>query len=142
MSYWTLFYHVVRATKDRQPLLSAEVEIEVFHLITSKATGLGAHVFALNGMPDHVHLVVSIPPSIAISKFVGQVKAVSAVRFNQNRMLDPRLRWQAEFAVFSLDKRRLKPHCDYVDRQKAHHGSNSIIPALENPGQPRGGAAP
>jgi putative transposase len=142
MTYWSLYYHVVWATKRRSALVLPEFESEIHSLIASKATGLEGHVFALNGMPDHIHLVVSIPPSISIARFVGQVKAVTAVRFNKGSDTRPPLRWQEEYAVFSLDKKRLGPHCEYVQSQKLHHQEGSVIASLELSGQPRRGAAP
>jgi putative transposase len=62
--YCQLFYHLVWATKDRAPLLTAEVEPILHGLLRSKAVRLGAQVFALNGIEDHVHLIASIPPSL------------------------------------------------------------------------------
>jgi putative transposase len=62
MPYWQLFYHVVWGTKYRERLLTAEVEPVIFGLLRGKAVGLGATLFGLNGVEDHVHMVVSIPP--------------------------------------------------------------------------------
>ena len=67
MPYWQTFYHIVWATKNREPLITPDVEAMIYGLIRSKAIGLGGTVFALNGMSEHVHLVASIPPAIAVS---------------------------------------------------------------------------
>ena len=75
MAYWQLFYHIIWSTKYREPLLTPKVESVIHDFLRSKAIGLGATVFALDGMVDHVHMVASIPPKIAVAKFVGQVKA-------------------------------------------------------------------
>jgi hypothetical protein len=67
MPYWQLFYHIVWTTKNREPLLSPELEPIVYGFLRGKATGLGAAIFALNGTVDHVHLITAIPPSLAVS---------------------------------------------------------------------------
>jgi hypothetical protein len=99
--------------------------------LRAKAIDLKATVYALNGMPDHVHMVVSIPPKIAVATFIGQIKAVAATHFNKLRTSTTLLFWQAEYGVFSFDKKRLPNIITYVERQKQHHAENSTIPLLE-----------
>jgi REP element-mobilizing transposase RayT len=58
MPYWQLFYHVVWATKRRTPLLTPEIAALTHDLLRQKALALEARVFAINGVEDHVHMVV------------------------------------------------------------------------------------
>lgn len=131
MPYWQLFYHIVWATRNREPLLTPEVEPIIYGFLRDKALGLEGTVFALNGYVDHVHLVVSIPPKIAVSKFVGQVKAVASVKYNQSRPGATPFYWQEEFGVFSFDKKRLPYVIEYVENQKTHHANHHLIAILE-----------
>lgn len=131
MPYWQLFYHIVWATKNRAPLLSPELEPMVHGYLRAKALGLGATVFALNGMAEHVHLVAAIPPKIAVARFVGQIKAVAATKFNKSGVSQTPLFWQDEYGVFSFDGKRLPHYIGYVERQKEHHHQSSAIGVLE-----------
>jgi putative transposase len=131
MSYWQTFYHIVWSTKRREPLIIPEVESQIYGFIRNKAIGLGGIVFALNGMPDHVHLVASIPPALAVSTFIGQVKGVASTKFNKLGMQGIPLFWQEEYGVFTLDHKRLPNLIAYVENQKIHHAQNGIIPVLE-----------
>jgi len=131
MPYWQLFYHIVWATKNREPLLIPQVEPVIHGYLHNKAIDLEATVYALNGYLDHVHIVASIPPKIAVSKFVGQIKAVASVKFNQSRPNDTPFYWQEEYGVFSFDRKRLPNFVAYVERQKEHHSQGKIIPVLE-----------
>ena len=135
MPYWKLFYHAVWSTLYRERLLGAAVEPIAHGLIREKAIALGATVFALNGMEDHIHLVVSIPPKLAPAFFIGQVKGASSLRLKQSGRLDQPFYWQEEYAVFSLDAKRLPFHVAYVDNQKIHHAKATVIPALERTGE-------
>ncbi len=130
MPYWQLFYHLVWSTKDREPLLTPDVELVVHGYLRSKAIGLGAALFALNGISDHVHMVAAIPPAIAVARFVGQVKGVSAARYNKGGFAKV-VYWQEEYGAFSFDGKRLPNFVAYVERQKEHHARNEVIPALE-----------
>jgi|YNPBryBLVA2012_1023415.scaffolds.fasta_scaffold32945_1 REP element-mobilizing transposase RayT len=131
MPYWQLFYHIVWTTKNRLPLLTAEVEPVIYGFLRSKAIGLGATLFALNGVADHVHMVAAIPPRIAVAKFIGQVKAVASTKFNKSGLSDASFFWQEEYGVFSFDGKRLPNFIAYVERQKEHHAQKTIIPVLE-----------
>ena len=131
MSYWQLYYHIVWATKNREPLLNPQVEPLIHGFLRNKALGLEAIVYALDGYLDHVHMVVSIPPKIAVSKFVGQVKAVASVRYNQSAGPETPFHWQEEYGVFSFDRKRLPNFVAYVQGQKEHHAQKNLIPVLE-----------
>ncbi len=131
MPYWQLFYHIVWATKNRLPLITPELEPTVYDFLRTKAIGLGATVFALNGIADHVHLVASVPPKIAVAQFVGQIKAVTATKFNKSFTKSVPLYWQEQYGVFSFDSKRLPNFAAYVENQKQHHAAKTMIPILE-----------
>jgi putative transposase len=131
MPYWQLFYHFVWGTKKREPLVTADVEPVVNDFLRGKAVGLGATVMALNGLPDHCHLVAAVPPSIALSEFIGQVKGVASAKFNQARLRDLPLHWQEEYGVFSFHHKVLPNFVAYVEQQKQHHADGRLLNVLE-----------
>jgi len=131
MPYWQLFYHLVWSTKDRQPFLTPAVEKEVYGYLTGKAVGLEAVVYIVGGTVDHVHMVASIPPTIAVSKFVGQIKGVASTRMNKSGISQVRFGWQDAYGAFSFDAKRLPNYIAYVERQKEHHAEGTAIPILE-----------
>jgi putative transposase len=131
MPYWQLFYHLVWSTKNRRPLLTPEVEPVIYGYLRANAIGLEATVFALNGVEDHVHMVASIPPKIAVAKFIGQIKAVASTKFNQSGTSEMTFAWQEEYGAFSFDGKRLPNYIAYVEHQKEHHTNKTAIPILE-----------
>ena len=84
MSFWRHYYHLVWATKKREAFMRPEIEKEIYPYIVSKAAELGCYVHAINSMPDHTHLVISIPPKHAVAWVVktlkGQVLTLSISR--------------------------------------------------------------
>ncbi len=131
MPYSQLFYHIVWTTKNREPLLTPKVEPVIYGFLRSKAIGLGATLFALNGTADHVHMVASIPPKIAVATFIGQVKGVASTKFNKSGLSETPFFWQEEYGVFSFDGKRLPNYIAYVENQKKHHAENNILRILE-----------
>ena len=130
MPFWQLFYHLVWATKNREPLLTPHVEPIIHDFLRSKAIGLGATVFALGGTLDHVHLVAAIRPKIAVASFVGQIKGVASTRFNKMHPDTPFF-WQTEYGAFSFDGKRLPNYIGYVRDQKTHHAQGTLYAILE-----------
>ena len=131
MPFYQLYYHLVWITKHRAPLITAEIEPIIYNYLRFKALNLGGIVYALNGIADHVHMVVHIPPKIAVAKFIGQIKGVTSTRFNKEHKEFPKFFWQTEYAAFSFDKKRLPYIIRYVENQKIHHREQTLIPILE-----------
>ncbi len=81
---------------------------------------------------DHIHLVVSIPPSISIADFVKNIKGSSAHYLNHALSADSnKFPWQEGYGVFSLGRKQLEQAVDYVRNQKAHHLYGTAIASLE-----------
>ena len=133
MALWQLYYHLVWATKERLPLIQPSWEGDLHRYIIGKADGLGCIVHGVNGTEDHIHLVVSIPPTLAISEFVKKIKGSSSNYRNKTMAADDLFQWQAGYGVFSLGKRQLETAIAYVENQKQHHANNQIWTALEPP---------
>lgn len=92
---------------------------------------MGGTVFSINGIEDHVHVVTAIPPRIAVSTFVGQIKGVATAKYNKERSDEDKIYWQNEYGIFSFDRKRLPNVIAYVENQKQHHADQQLIPILE-----------
>jgi REP element-mobilizing transposase RayT len=132
MALWRLYYHLVWATKEREPLINSDREVKLYPYIIAKADDLGCIVHAIGGVEDHIHLVVSIPPTLAIADFVKRIKGSSAHFLNQafSASLN-KFGWQEGYGVFSLGGKQLEQAVDYVKNQKAHHSNGTAIASLE-----------
>ena len=132
MSYWRLFYHVVWGTKNRLPLIESAWEADLHGYIWGKGTALGCIPLAINGMSDHLHAALSIPPKLSVATLIGQLKGASSHYINEKH--GGTLVWQAEYGVVSFSERSLARVVDYVKNQKKHHAENRLDLAMENIG--------
>ncbi len=132
MTFWRTYYHLVWSTFDRLPLITENVEVELYNYIRSKCHTLNCPLHGIGGISDHIHIVISIPPSMAISDFVKRIKGSSSHFVNQTK-LDPETKfaWQKEYGVFSLGGQQLDRAITYVNNQKQHHAQGSIERYLE-----------
>jgi putative transposase len=131
MSYWRLFYHAVWSTKDRQPLIDPAWEKELYGYLWGKAAALECIPHAINGMSDHLHFVLSIPPRLAVASTIGQLKGASSHHINE-RFLPANFSWQAEYSIFTISESALDKVVRYVTNQKQHHATQTLIDLLES----------
>ena len=131
MPYWQLYYHFTWSTKDRLPLITPEIEGRLYAVIVSKVNEFDAVVFAIGGMEEHVHMVVTIPPKVSLSTFIGQVKGASSHFVNHEFDLPHYFRWQNEYGVISFAKRSLPDVVRYVKNQKEIHRKRQLIADFE-----------
>src|SRR5688500_13674587 len=74
-SYTSLLYHIVFSTKDRRPLITSEIEPQLYDYIGGIIRGLGGICLELNGTEDHVHLLAKLRPDCALSDILRELKA-------------------------------------------------------------------
>lgn len=129
MPYYRLFYHFVWATKNRLPLITAAVRETLYANMRDKVIELEGQTHALNGMAEHVHLVATVPPKIALSEFVRQVKGSSSHWVNQTGT--EKFVWQREYGVLSVSESHLPIVVRYVLEQEKHHAQNRLDERLE-----------
>ena len=131
MSYTRLRYHFVFATKNRQPLIDETMEKPLYRKIRDVAGDIGGHVFAVGGVPDHVHLVAAVRPTVALSDFIQDLKSRTSATMNQLSTDIQTFEWQIGFGGFTLDPDNLDWVISYVRNQKHHHADNQVMQVYE-----------
>ncbi len=131
MPFARLYYHIIWGTEKREPLIKPEFETALHNVIAAKVTELGGQVFAVGGVEDHVHVAGSIPPRIAVSNFVGQLKGNSSHFVNHVLTLPYHFAWQSEYGVVTFGPKNLSFVVDYIHHQRQHHSVKSAWAYLE-----------
>jgi putative transposase len=129
MAYWRLFYHFVWTTKNGDPLMTRELEPHVHRYLMSKGSELGAIMLALNGIENHLHVVVALPPRISPADFVKRLKGSSS-RF-VTRQFDIPFGWQEGYGVFSISEGDVEAVVAYVRAQKERHRGGRLAAGWE-----------
>ena len=129
---WRLFYHVVWATEGRQSLIEGDVRRLVYAAILRKAEELGVTVHAVGGTGDHVHVVLTVPPQLALADCVRALKLASAQEVNRRMRLLTPLFWQKGYGAFTFGQRSLPTVVEYVQRQEQLHATGETKPYYEH----------
>jgi REP element-mobilizing transposase RayT len=131
--YSEINLHFVWHTKLSSPLLTPQVEAVVHHYLRGRLINTpGVFVHDVNGTETHVHVAVTIAPTITISELVGELKGSSSHDANQ-RLGGGRkvLEWQAGYGVVSFGTKDLEWVKGYIRNQKEHHARGTIHDRLE-----------
>ena len=121
-----IYLHFVWATKNRQPMLTPEIERSVYRCIESEAKDLKVIVLAIGGISDHVHLLVRMPTSVCASVLMKQVKGVSTTFVRDQLQPKTPFCWQEGYGVFSVSRSHVDKVTSYVINQKTHHADNKL----------------
>ena len=123
--------HLIWATFERQPTLTIEREKVFYGVLYGKAKELDLKVHAAGNLNDHVHIVISIPPKLAVADCVQHLKGASAYAINHVSGSDGNFKWQEGYGALSIGERSLATVMSYAAQQKEHHKDRSLIPVYE-----------
>ena len=130
-TYTEAFYHFVWATRKREHFITGEIERSLYRYIEQRCDDLHAAVHAINGMPDHVHLAVSLPAMLSPAEFMNTIKGTSAHFVNHRRETIGCLYWQPGYGLLTFAHADLSRIISYIAGQKQHHADSKLSPKME-----------
>ena len=115
--------HIAFSTKGRLKQIPPQVQPELWNFIGKVAAERGIEVLAVGGIDDHVHIVIDLPPTIALAKAVQTIKAVSSKWMREHRSS---FTWQDGYGAVSVGQSQLQTVLDYVRHQPEHHQKHTF----------------
>ncbi len=129
--YAEINLHLTWHTRNSSPLLVPTVESIAHHALRGKCINTpGVFVHAVGGIETHVHLCVSVAPTITPSEFIGQLKGSSSHEVNQ-KLGSKVLEWQTGYGIVSFGTRDLEWVKAYVLNQRERHAAGRVVDRLE-----------
>ncbi len=120
-TYTQLYIHVVFAVGGRVNFIRGNVRDELYPYLIGILRAKKQTVLALNGMPDHLHILFGLTPDMAISNLVHDVKIASTRFLNEKGWFGGRYAWQEGFGAFSYSRSQLDRVAAYIRNQETHH---------------------
>lgn len=127
-NYCQLYYHAVFAVKNRQSLIRPEFKQDVYNYISGIVTNQGHKLLLMNGMPDHVHLLLSCRTTLRMDNLIGEIKEHSNKYINQNFIQRGKFYWQGGYGIFTVSANQLDRIFAYIRNQETHHAKQKFIP--------------
>ena len=121
-----IYIQIVFAVKGRDHLIHPTWETDLYKYITGIVLNKGQKMLAINGVSDHIHMLISIRPSCCLSDLVREIKKSSNDYINYNRFTPYKFRWQEGFGAFSYSQSAVDNVINYIKRQKEHHSERTF----------------
>lgn len=116
-----IYIQVIFAVKGRTSLIGASWEEELYKYITGIITNKDQKLLAINGMPDHIHILIGMKPTCCLSDLVREVKKASNAFVKEKGFVKYKFEWQEGYGAFSYSHSALDNVIAYIQNQKEHH---------------------
>ena len=120
-TYTNLLSHVVFSTKDRRPLIDAEMKPRLLGYINGIVDESGGKVLSLNAMPDHLHMLWESPATLPLSDAMRVLKTNSCRWVHETWGSQKLFAWQTGYGAFSVSRSKVAAVAAYIEDQESHH---------------------
>ena len=121
-----IYIQIVFAVENRQSLIKPEFKEDLYKYITGIAKNQGQKLIAVNGVEDHVHILLGLKPTIALADLFRDIKSDSAAFINKRKLVRGRFNWQEGYGAFSYGHSQLNTVIRYIQNQERHHQKHSF----------------
>jgi REP element-mobilizing transposase RayT len=120
-SFTCLHYHIVFGTKDRRPMIGDDIRNRLYEYIGGIVSENKSRLVAIGGMPDHVHLLVSVSKELSISDALRLIKTNSSKWVHETFPEHGAFAWQAGYGAFAVSFSNVDAVKRYIADQETHH---------------------
>jgi REP element-mobilizing transposase RayT len=125
-TYTQLYIHLVIVVKGRENLLTSRFRDDLCKYISGIIVNKKQKLLAIGGMPDHLHIFLSMNPDTKLSDLARDIKANSSKWINENRFVKGKFNWQEGYGAFSYAKSQRDVVIKYIMNQEKHHHKKSF----------------
>ena len=130
-TYTQILYHIVFATKNREPVLRKERREELYRYIWGIIEKRDGHLYRIGGTDDHIHILSSLHPSIALSDLIKEIKVASTKWTKTNHAFPGFTHWQGGYGAFTCSVNSKERIVEYIKNQEPHHAKESATDELK-----------
>lgn len=120
-TFTQMYIQLVFAVKSRNAELHADIQERVFKYISKIVSSLGHKAIIVNGVDNHIHILLGLNPTCSIFNTVYDVKRGSSLFINNNNLCANKFEWQSGYGGFTYSRSQLDSVYQYILNQKEHH---------------------
>ena len=125
-TYTQIHIQFVFAVKYRNGLIHSSFKEEFYKYISGIIVNHNHKLLAINGMPDHIHILIGMRPTQSISDLMQDIKGNSSKWINEKKFLKVKFEWQEGYGAFSYSKSHVNQVIRYIQNQENHHKVKSF----------------
>jgi len=120
-SYRQHLYHIVFRTKNSKPTIKQDHVNELYAYITGIVKYKNSHLYRINGIENHLHILTDMHPSIAPADFMRDVKASSSLWMKNSELFPQFIGWEEGYGSFTCSYSDANRLIEYIKNQQEHH---------------------
>ncbi len=126
-TYTQILYQIVFSTKRHEKTLYEKDREKLFQYIWGIMKNRKCHLYRINGVEDHIHILTSLHPTIALSDLIKDTKLACSKMIKENNIFPLFQGWQDGYGAFTYSIDAKENLIEYIKNQKAHHKKESFI---------------
>jgi putative transposase len=120
-TYTQIHLQFVFAVKYRHGVIGVSWKDDLYKYMTGVVHQQGHKMLAINGMPDHIHILAGMRPVQSVSDLLQNIKGSSSKWINDNKLTAGKFEWQEGYGAFSYGKSQVPDVITYIHNQEQHH---------------------
>ena len=125
-TYTEIHIQIVFAVKNRRSLITKDLKDELYRYMSGIIKKNGHKALQINGMPDHVHILIGMRTHQSLAELVQQIKQGSSYWLNKSKV-KAQFQWQEGYSAFSYSKSDVPKVAQYIKNQEDHHSKRSFL---------------
>jgi len=125
-TYTQIIIHIVFTVKGRANLIKKPWNEEIYKYISGIIKSKNQKTYIVNGMPDHIHILVGMNGTISVSELVRDIKNNTSNFINNGKFVAGKFSWQEGYGAFSYSKSQAEKVYAYIANQEEHHRVKSF----------------
>jgi REP-associated tyrosine transposase len=126
-SFTQILYQIIFSTKNREKVLIEKNRSELFNYIWGVIKNKKSHLYRINGIDDHIHILTHLHPTIALSDFIKDIKVSSSVMIKEKNLFPQFNGWQIGYGAFTYSIDAKEKLIKYIINQPEHHKKETFI---------------
>lgn len=126
-SFHQITYHLIFGTKNRERTISEVHCEELYKYIAGIIKGKQCHLYRINGVEDHIHIVSDLHPSVSLANYMKDIKVASSIWMKESGKFPSFKGWQEGYGAFTYSREDRANVINYVKNQKEHHKKETFL---------------
>jgi len=125
-SFKQILYHLILKPHKREKVFAKEQKQRLFKYISVVSKNIDCPILAINGVLDHIHILVMVKPSISLSDYIKKIKISSSIFIKENNVFPFFTKWAEGYSIFTCRMSDKKTVINYINNQEEHHKKKSL----------------
>lgn len=132
MSKTRSYHHIVFSPKFRRKVIALDRKERLYAYITKVIQNKKSTLVKINGMEDHIHILLDLHPTVALADMVKTIKQSSSKRLSETNYLPLFEGWASEYYACSVSPSHVEAVKGYIAGQQEHHKSKDYVNEVED----------